>query len=422
MAQVSAAAQFADVQYDLMRLYRTKSVINNLVFRFDSFFGQLKKKLIKITGQADVIPIMFEGAGVPSNTQGVSGIANPSQGVQFLVTPVQMTNLAQLSGLAAAAGTNGAGTLANSLKNEIQAAIIKVGRHSSIQAWSDGFPSVGQINTPGASTTLTLVDPDDTPKYAIGDVLIFAAARTSGAARGAPDSLTVKKILSFTAGTLLVDANTNTVTAIANNDFIFFKNQRDPTGASKLAITGVQGWLQATPGTLFGVDCTVDPRLAGIFATASLSDIEGAFIDGIAALMQFSANGAEGIAFYMHPKMWATLSKAMQSKTIVVTPFKTTPRKGEIAFSGWQVSTPNGVVSVFAPQFCPKNVIFGLILDDWTLVSWGVDNFPAIVPTQIGAAPGIFQDPTTGNISCMVGGYPQIECQAPGHQLTITLS
>ncbi len=421
MAQVSAAAQFADVQYELMRLYRTKSVINNLVFRYDSFFGQLKKKMVKVTGQADVISVMFEGSGVPSNTQGVSGIANPTQGAQFLVTPVQLTNLAQLSGLAAAGGANGAGTLANSLKNEIQGAIIKVGRHASIQAWSDGFPSVGQINTPGASTTLTLVDPDDTAKYAIGDVLIFAPARTSGAARGAPDSLTVKKILSFSAGTLLVDANTNTVTGITNNDFIFFKNQRDPTGATKIAITGVQGWLQSTPGTLFGVDCTVDPRLSGIFTTASLSDIEGAFIDGIAALAQFSANGSEGLAFYMHPKMWAILAKALQSKSIVVMPYKTTPRKGEIAFQGWQVSTPNGIATVFAPQFCPKNVIFGLVLDDWTLVSWGTE-FPAIVPTQIGAAPGIFQDPVTGNISCMVGGYPQVECQAPGHQLTITLS
>jgi len=119
--------------------------------------------------------------------------------------------------------------------------------------------------------------------------------------------------------------------------------------------------------------------------------------------------------------MWATLAKALQSKSIVVMPYKTTPRKGEISFQGWQVSTPNGTAVVFAPQFCPKNVIFGLILDDWNLVSWGTE-FPAIVPTQIGAAPGIFQDPTTGNISCMVGGYPQIECVAPGHQLTITLS
>ena len=421
MAQVSAAAQFADVQYELMRLYRSKSVIQNLVFSYDSFFGQLKKGQTKVTGQADVISVMFEGAGVPSNIQGTSGIANPTQGAQFIVTPVQLTNLAQLSGLAAAGGANGAGTLANSLKNEIKGALIKVGRHASIQAWSDGFPSIGQVSAPGASTTMTLVDPDDTAKYAIGDVLIFAAARTSGAARGAPDSLTVKKILSFSAGTLLVDANVNTVTGITSGDFIFFKNQRDPTGASKVAITGVQGWLQSTPGTLFSVDCTVDPRLSGIFATASLSDIEGAFIDGIAALMQFSANGAEGIRFYMHPKMWATLSKAMQSKTIVVTPFRTTPRKGEIAFSGWQVSTPNGTVEVFAPQFCPKNVIFGLVMDDWSLVSWGTE-FAGIVPTQIGAAPGIFQDPVTGNISCMVGGYPQIECQAPGHQLTITLS
>jgi hypothetical protein len=417
MAVVSAAAQFADVQYELMRLYRTKSVVNNLVFRYDSFFGQLKRKLKKISGQADVIAVAYEGAGVPSNVEGTTGIPNPTKGVQFLVTPVQMTNLAQLSGLAAAGGANGPGTLVQSIKQEIDGAMIKVGRHASVQAWSDGFPAFGQVSATGiGTTTLTLVDPDDISKFAVGDVLNFAAARTAGALKAG--DITVSKILSFTAGTMLCDVVINTVAAA--NDFIFMKNQRN-TAATKIAITGVQGWLQATPGTLFGVDTTFDPRLSGIFTAASASDIEGAFIDGIAALMQFSANGAEGITFYMHPKTWATLSKAMQSKTIVVTPYKTTPRKGEISFSGWQVATPNGVVTVFAPQFCPKNIIFGLILDDWNLVSWGTE-FPAIVPTQLGAAPGIFQDPTTGNISCMVGGYPQIECVAPGHQLTITLS
>jgi len=402
-----------------MRLYRTRSVVSNLAFKFDSFFGQLKRRVKKITGQADVIPVAYEGAGVPSNVEGTTGIPNPTKGVQFLVTPVQMTNIAQLSGLAAAGGAAGPGTLVKAIKQEIDGAMIKVGRHASIQCWSDGFPAFGQVSSPGASTTLTLVDPDDISKFGVGDVLNFAAARTTGALRAG--DLTVVKILDFRLGTMQVDQNVTTgIAAAANNDFIFIKNQRN-TGATKIAITGVQGWLQSTPGTLFGVDCTVDPRLSGIFLSASLSDIEGAFIDGIAALMQFSETGADGIAFYMHPKMWATLSKALQSKSVAIMPFRSTPRKGEIAFSGWQVSTPNGTATVYAPKYCPKNVIFGFILSDWELVSWGTD-FPSIVPTQLGASPSIFQDPTTGLISCMVGGYPQLECQAPGHQLTITLS
>lgn len=417
MAAVNAPAQFADIQYDLMRLYRTKSVINTLVFKYDSFFGQLKRKVKKLTGQGDVVPVAYEGAGVPSNVEGITGLANPTKGVQFIVTPVQMTNLASLSGLAAAGGAAGPGTFVSAIKQEIAGAMIKVGRHACIQAWSDGFPAFGQVSATGiGTTTMTLVDPDDISKFAVGDVLNFALARTTGALRAG--DITVQKILSFSAGTMLCDVVINTVATA--NDFIFIKNQRN-TAATKIAITGVQGWLQATPGTLFSVDCTVDPRLQGIFATASLSDIEGAFIDGIAALMQFSAQGAEGVTFYMHPKTWATLAKALQSKSIVVIPYKTGARKGEISFSGWQVQSPNGTATVFAPQFAPKNIIFGLIMDEWQLLSWGTD-FGGIVPTQIGAAPGIFQDPTTGIVSAMVGGYPQVECQAPGHNLTITLS
>lgn len=417
MAAVTAPATLADVQYELTRLYRSKAYINKLVFQYDSFFGQLKRKLKKIQGQADVIPLSFAGAGAPSNVEGISGVPNPTKGAQFLVTPVQLTNVAQITGLAAASGASGPGSLVQSLRQEIDGAITKVGRHACIQVWSDGFPSVGQIASVGASTTLTLVDPDDSNKYEVGDILNFAAARTSGALKAL--ELTVVKILDYRAGTMQVDQNTNTGGTLAGNDFIFFKNQRN-TAATKIAITGVQGWLQATPGTLFGVDCTQDPRLAGIFQTSSASDIEGAFIDAVATMLSFSSIGTEGIAFYMHPKTWATLAKALQAKSIVIMPYRSKPRVGEVGFSGWQVMTPNGTATVYAPRYCPKAVIFGFVLEDWQLVSWGTD-FPSQIPTQLGAAPGIFQDPLTGLISSLVGGYPQLECWAPGHQLTIQL-
>lgn len=421
MATVTAAAQFADVQYELMRLYRNRKKIENLAFSYDVFFGTVKRRLKKVSGQADVLPLAFEGAGVPSNTQGTSGLANPTQGQQFLVTPVQMTNLAQITALGAAGGAMGAGALVQTLRQEIDGAMIKVGKHASIQAWSDGFPAFGQVSAPGASTTLQLVDPDDIAKFAIGDVLMFAASRTTGATRAG--TLTVKSINSPPSlGQLVVDQNVTTgIAAAANNDFIFIVNQRDTTGATKIAITGVQGWLPATPGTLFGVNQALDYRLAGIQVATTAADIEGAFIDGIAAAMQFSKSGAEGLTAYMHPKTWATLAKAMQSKTIVISPYGKPSREGEITFSGWKVSTPNGIIEVFAPQFCPKNTIFMLNMSTWELVSWSTD-FPSIVATQLGAAPGIFMDPLTGNISCMVGGFPQLECKAPGKNLVLTLS
>ena len=420
MATVSAAAQFADVSYELIRLYRNRGHIENLAFGFDSFFGQLKKKQVKVGGQGDAVSMQYEGAGVPSNTQGVSGLPNPTKGAQFIVTPVQFTNLAQLTGLATASGSMAASSLVRSLQNEIDGAIIKVGKHASIAAWSDGFPAFGQVSSPGASTTLQLVDVDDAAKFSIGDVIQFAAARATGATRAG--TLTVTKV-TMSLGQLTVDQNVTTgIATAANNDFIFMANQRDPAAASKLSITGVQGWLPATPGTLFGVDQTLDERLSGIKVTASGSDIEAAFIDAIAAAMMFCKNGAAGITAYMNPRTWAVLAKALQGKTIyTVLPMNKPGREGEISFSGWNVTTPNGTVEVFAPQFCPKNVIFMLNLSTWSLVSWGVD-FPNIVPTQIGAAPNIFQDPVTGNISCLVGGYPQIECSAPGKNLTITLT
>lgn len=413
-----ADASFTDIQYQLTRVYRNRNYIADLSFGQDAFLGQLKKrKYVTVGGQADVVPVSFDGSGVPSNVDGVSGTASPSQGVQFLVTPAIMTNLMGISALAASSGASSMGTIVKPLKREIDQAIRKVSKVAAIELWSDGFPSIGTIPTASASTTLTLGDPDDVVKFSINDILVFAGARTTGALRAG--SLTVTKV-NQNAGTLVVNANTSSVAT--SGDFIFIANTRN-TAATKIGITGVQGWLPAAGSAgFFGVDTTIDDRLIGMRLTASASDIEGAFVDGIARCLIYSANGAKDITAFMHPSVWATLSKALQAKTIfAVSPTEKKGRQGSFLYSGWTVTTPNGTIDVFTPQFCPKATIFMLNMDTWELVGWGIE-FPSVIGGAIGGGPPIFMDPSTGLIRAMVGGFPQLECNAPGYNLTITLT
>lgn len=407
-----ADASFTDLQYQMMRVYNNRNYIADLAFGMDSFMGRLKKR--KTGGQADVTAVSFDGAGNPSNVDGIAGVTVPSQGGQFNVTPVPMTNLMGLTALAALAGSN-VGGLVKPLKRELDQAIKKVGKVASIEIWSDGFPSIGTVPTAAASTTLTLGDPDDAVKFSKGDRLVFAAARTSGALRAGV--LTVNKV-NQNSGTLVVDANVSTVAS--NGDFIFLENTRN-TAATKIGITGITGWLPATGGTLFGLDTTVDDRLIGMRVASTLNDIEGAFIDGIAQCLIFSEKGCTDLESWMHPRTWAVLAKAMQSKTVTISPITEKAREGDIAFSGWNVSTPNGTVKVFTSRFCPKATIFMLNMSTWELLGWGMD-FPAIVANKLNAGPPIFFDPNTGSIRAMVGGFPQLVCNAPGWNLTITLS
>jgi hypothetical protein len=415
------AAQFADVAYQLMRVYRNRNYIADLSFGPDAFMGLLEKKGLKLTGgQADVVTVGFDGSGVPSNTAGVIGTAAPSQGVQFLVTPARMTNLAQLDVLAAAAGTVNFAALVKPLKHEIDQAIKKVGKIASIELWSNGFPSLGQAGTVPATTTLTLLDPDDIVKFSVGDIIFGAADLSTSVATGV--NATVVKILNYTLGQVQLSVNANTVANV--NDFLFLANTRG-VGAfpTKVGITGVAGWLPSTPDTLFSVDRTIDARLIGTSSTGSLSDMEGAFIDALAQVLTSSANGTKDITAFMHPKMWAFLSKAMQSRTVNImssTPMTKKGREGNLLYSGYTVSTPNGNIDVFTPQFCPKNKIFMLNMTTWSMVGWGL-KFPTIIANPVGAAPPIFMDPTTGNISCAVGGFPQLECNAPGFNHVVTL-
>lgn len=413
-----AAATFDDVAYQLMRVYRNRNYIADLSFGPDAFMGQLEKKGLKLTGgQADVVTVSFDGSGVPSNTAGIIGTAAPSQGVQFLVTPARMTNLASLDVLAAAAGTVNFAALVKPLKHEIDMAIKKVGKLASIELWSNGFPALGQVTVDG-TTTVTMQDPDDIIKLSVGDIVVFAAAQSTGALK--VGELSVAKILSYTLGTWQASAAGTSVAA--TNDFVFIKNTRN-TAATKVGITGVQGWLPSTADTLFSVDRTIDARLIGTQSTGSYGDIEGAFIDGLATVLTYSANGTKDITAFMHPKTWAYLAKAMQSRTVNIssTPMTKKGKEGSILYSGYTVATPNGVIEVFTPQFCPKNKIFMLNMTTWSLVGWGL-KFPTIIANPVNAAPPVFMDPTTGTISCAVGGFPQLECNAPGFNHTVTLS
>jgi hypothetical protein len=145
-------------------------------------------------------------------------------------------------------------------------------------------------------------------------------------------------------------------------------------------------------------------------------------VDGIAWALTYSSNGSDELTSFMHPRTWAYLAKALQGKTIYTTePFKKKGKDGAILYSGYRVMTPAGVMEVFTPQFCPKNKIFMLNMTTWELVGWGLD-FPTMIADPLGAAPAIFMDPVTGTISAAVGGYPQLECNAPGWNLTITLT
>lgn len=417
-----ASASFIDVAFQLMRVYRNRNYIADLSFGPDAFMGMLEKKGVKLTGgQADVVTVGFDGSGVPSNTAGIIGTAAPSQGVQFLVTPARMTNLASLDVLAASAGTVNFAALVKPLKHEIDQAIKKVGKIASIELWSNGFPALGQVGTAPASTTLTLLDVDDIVKFTVGDIIFAAPDLSTSAATGVV--ATVVKVLSYSAGTLQLSVNANTV---ANaNDYLFISNTRGTgAGPTKVGITGVAGWLPSTADTLFSVDRTVDARLIGTSSTGSFGDIEGAFIDALAAVLTFSANGTKDLVGFMHPKTWAYLAKAMQSRAVNVMNYKPIEKKGRegnILYSGYIVSTPNGNIEVFTPQFCPKAKIFMLNMTTWSLVGWGM-KFPTVIANPVNAAPPIFMDPKTGEITCAVGGFPQLECNAPGFNHVVTLS
>ncbi|MHC5062025.1 MAG: hypothetical protein ACYTFK_13185, partial [Planctomycetota bacterium] len=124
----------------------------------------------------------------------------------------------------------------------------------------------GQISgTPGASTTLTLAKPDDITNFEVGQRLVFAA-NSASALRDSGAHLTVVAV-NLSAGTMVMSANLNTITGLADGDAIFVKGDYEAAD-DRNKISGLAAWLPASaPGgsdSFFGVNRSVDPvRLAG---------------------------------------------------------------------------------------------------------------------------------------------------------------
>lgn len=394
-----------------LKAYYSNQKVENMTYKDYPFYAMVPKKK-DFFGKNYPLPIQIGNPQGRSHTF-AKAKANQTSSVykDFTLTRVKDYSLATVDNEVAEASENDKGAFLKALTNEIDSAIRSSASSMGSMVYGDGSGCIGQISagTNVATTTLTLAVADDIVNFEVGMTLVFAAARSSGSLRNSGATLSILSI-NRGAGSMVLSAAIDTVTGTIAGDFVFIDGDRN------LAVSGLAAWLPETAPTsgdsFFGVDRSVDStRLAGVRYDGSALSIEEALVGGLTLC---NREGGNPKIVFMNYTDWSNLELALGSKVqyMVTEAFG----RADIGFQGIQVKTNKGVANCVADPFCPRGVAYGITMESWALYSLKE-------PIRILDLDGnkILRTSDADAVELRVGGYFQLGCNAPGHNVVISL-
>ena len=272
------------------------------------------------------------------------------------------------------------GALQAVTETEAEGAMEAMSRIMGITVYGDGSGVMGTVESPGASTTLTLESADDITNFEVGQNIVFAADADS-ALRDSGEALEIEAI-NRSAGTMTVSANVTTIASIADGDSIFIEGDY-ATAEDRNKMVGFDGWNPATAPSaaesFFGVDRSVDvERLSGHRYTSTtdpgLSTYEA--IQLVAS--RIARSGQKCDTAYMGFDRFRGLVNSAESRVIynkdpVTTKVLNSKGKmvAELGFEAVTVHGPKGPITVVPDQNCGEETIYVQKLDSWELKSIG---------------------------------------------------
>lgn len=395
----------------LKELYPNNKVLN-LTYKDHPFYALLKKEK-GAGGKYVVIPAIYanpQGASATFTDAQAGGIATSTESVAFHLTMKRMYSIAYVDNLTIESSKNDKAAFMKALQTEIDGALETLARQLSIACFGNGSGSIGQVSSPGASTTLTLVDPEDIVNYEVGQYLQFAEFETTGSLRDSGAALQVLAI-NRSAGTMTMSANVNSISGIANGDYIYLKGNRNAV------LTGIGGWCPETAPVasenFFGVDRSVDTdRLAGLRVSKVGVPLPEALVQAAALVAR---NGQKLTHFFMNHDNYALLENQLGAK--VVYGQEVIKGKGvEIAFSSIVLSTTRGPVKVMADMDCPSDKVYGVNMQ-W-LELWSVGE-----PIRIFDTDGlkVLRQSTADGVEIRSYSYSNLGCRNPAANIVVTI-
>lgn len=262
-----------------------------------------------------------------------------------------------------------------------------------------------------AAAVATLDDPADAFCFYKGQTIQMSVTDgTSGAVRaGGP--LTVASV-QRSAGTVTFTANINTLTSVADTDYIF-KN-----GDFGKGLIGFYDWCPTDRTGLgsafFTVTRSDDPdRLAGIFYDGRGEPLFETLLNVVGTM---GTAGVNPDFVLMNPMTVTDLVLSAQSKTRIENTSVPSNRSQTIGYDTFKIQCGANMITIRQSWAAPRNRMLVGKWDTWKLRSLGD------MPKFLSRTGLLHQMENADTYQCRVGGYGNLFCCAPGYNAPVLLA
>jgi hypothetical protein len=386
-------------------------VVRRMTYQDNPFHAMLPK-MTDFGGKNLPIPIIYgnpQGRSATFTTAQTNKVAGKY--TDFVITRSKDYGLCSIDGETIDASKGDKNAFLDAMATEIDGTFESVTRSLATSEYRNGSGAIGQIGS--ASTVyITLADTEEVTNFEVGMKLVASTAAGGGSVKqtaSVDNTLTVAGV-DRDAGILTMSAAYDSFGSNdwAANDYLFVQGDYD----SK--IKGLDAWIPATMPTsgdsFFGVDRSVDTRLAGLRKDISSMPLEEGLIDGAKRVHREGGNPSH---CFMSYNRYGILEKSLGSKVQYVDLMTDVG----VGFRGIKINTNKGMITVLADQNCPDNTAWMLQMNVWKLCSLG--EAPKLLMHD---GNRVLREAAEDGVEVRTGYYAQLACRAPGWNIRLTLA
>lgn len=391
------------------RIY--KKGLDEILFKEIPLYG-LIKKWTGMGGEGEFMTWKFSPGGGASNSfanaqqnKGVPGLKRP------FITRTKEYALASLDGEFMDATATDAFAVAQAFKVAMDGALYNIQRNIGFSAYRNGGGARAQLKsaTSGVGTATITLSPTSSMQGFEQGMWVQASATdgTSGSVLAGKVQISAINYISKTLTTAGGNWNAQ-IPGITDSYYLF----RD--GDFGAAVKGLQAWLpdaDPTPGdNFFGIDRSSFPeKLAGIRYAPSTGTIQEVLVNASSLALDF---GAKPDICMVNPVDFGNLVNEVGSKATIPVP----STKPGVGYEGIDVYGASGRFTVIPDPGCQRYKAWLLTKDTWEL--WSVRDVPRILNRDGNTS---LREANADADELRVGGYLQMVCTSPGHNMNITL-
>lgn len=373
----------------LKKMYSPKFVQNTIAAEESKSF-KLIQHLSNGSGKDYNFPNMYaegaSGSATFSDAQERAQATGP-EAAQFQVPWVTDYSLFTVAGALIAQSRNDAGAWLRHLKLSTDSAFRTAMHRKAVAMFTSGWGELGRMsNAAAASTTLTLANKSHVYRFYKNQKLVFSSTLNTAVLRA---GTAIVQGVDYNAGTLTLDANTNAIAGLAQNDWIFTSGDREnsatPTrkrfiglggdpdnrgGTITTTYTG-QGWLPSRAPAAAESFCNQD-RSTNSFLWGNLIDLTATpapLSQAVGSAMQTatSIGHAKKLIIWASPRNFTDIANSIQGQR----QFTEVPGRGGFNYKTVLFMADGVEAALMSEMYCPDEMVYGLDMGTVEYVSCG---------------------------------------------------